>query len=998
MKSRWILQGLGVWFGLISAPGLIQAASTNDFIPYNYDFLSDGTTNMPGMLFVPTNYVGSTQSFPLVIYLHGSGQRLKTNFSNVYGNVTSGDINNLAANAKARNFFLYAPQEPDPTDNWLLGYLENVMRMSSRITRDYNVSPDRIYVTGLSMGGAGTYTVLSHFFDIIAGAVPISANYGDANIVSKMVDTPMWIYHARDDTSSNIVKFSRDEVNNIRIADGKVPIPSWPINTNGHPFYNNGSPYFTDGSTYLAADSVTNFNSPKLHYTEYATGGHTVATWGRAYNETNLYNWLLTQSKTTTPPQLNEVLLFDFGQSKLANFTADGAGRMWNGTTYNHFKTKEPILPFAMTSVGRRTRTSMDVLKAFGSDNAQGPTSVGAPLNYISTVAQDGWVTVANASATNNYGEIAFRGLQPSGAYQVKIWASNLTPDGTHSRQSRYEIGGVTRDLAVDSNTTNTALFSSAVADATGKIQLKVYATPGTNTTTNSRYGQINALELSPVASLSAVNDTQNAFENTPVDIDVLANDGTGSSYTIQSYTNPTSGRAAVSVVTVAGKMQIHYVPEEGYYTDLVPDSFTYTMTDGSGSTSTASVAVTVNSTATANDLILAGGLTGANISVTGDGSSRVLATTDWEVNGSGYGLSGTADSFHYEAADRTGDFQMTVRMKSLTGIGPAARGGLMLRESNDPDARMIYLSTTTGGNYRYGSRNTIGGAVTEVTPADTYSYPNSWLLLKRVGSTVLLAVSNDGQTYQEVASLTLSSLTASVKAGLFSSSGQANVNTRAVMSEYDWTPLATPLSFWKLDETTGTTAVDAMGFQNGGLSGNAAWTTGGRTHGGIALDGTNDWVQVADRPEFGGSALSASLWFKPSILDGNPRALISKRANPTTARAFGLYLHTGNKLFVSVGDLAPVDTGYVVPAANQWYHTAMVFDGALATGRLKVYINGALIYAGQPSISAIPDTYAQLYIGILNTNYGYSFQGVIDEVQMYNTALTPENVAALAQ
>jgi hypothetical protein len=202
--------------------------------------------------------------------------------------------------------------------------------------------------------------------------------------------------------------------------------------------------------------------------------------------------------------------------------------------------------------------------------------------------------------------------------------------------------------------------------------------------------------------------------------------------------------------------------------------------------------------------------------------------------------------------------------------------------------------------------------------------------------------------------------------------------------------------SYWKLNETSGTTAVDATGFKNGGLSGNAAWTINGKMFGGLRLDGTNDFVQVADMPEYGGAAFSVSVWFCPTVLDGQARALISKRASSTTARAFSLYLYTGNKLYASVGDEPPVDTGYVVPAINQWYHAAMVFDGSLATGRLKVYVNGMLQSQSQPAITAIPDTYAQLYLGILNYNYGYSFQGVIDEVKIYNKALAASEVNQL--
>jgi poly(3-hydroxybutyrate) depolymerase len=684
-KRFWAFIGSILGALLVSS---VSAGNLSDFIPYNYDFKSDGTTNMPGRLLIPPTYsAGSGQTYPLVIYFHGSGQRWNAAHTNTDSQVTSADINNLAANAKSRNFFLYAPQEPDPQNNWSVDYVRDAMKMVAKIRREYAINPDKIYVTGLSMGCGGTYIALTHYPEIFAAGVPISGGLLTPAIPDNIGDESVWIFHGRADTT-NPVGAARTAYNLIRTTRGLGSYSAWPSASDPDFFLNQ-------------SDSLP------LRYTEYKNGTHSTSTWGVAYNEAGLYDWLFAQSRAALPPQVGETVLFDFGQGRSNNFVADSQGRCWNGTYYWDFMTLETLVPYAMTSQGYRTSAMLRLVTAFGSDNNSG-VATGTP--YDSIVGQDGWLTKANATASANYGQMEIGGLQPNAPYQIKIYASNTVADGAYNRVSRYEIGEMTADLNVLNNATGQAVFASVTSDGAGSIMLKVYGAPGSPTT---RYGQINALELT-------------ALEPPPV-----------------------------------------------------------------------------------------------------------------------------------------------------------------------------------------------------------------------------------------------------------------------------WAP---PLLRWSYNETYGTVATDTQAFQNGTLLGQATWTTGGHTNGGIILDGTNDGVQAPDRPELGGSALSASLWFKPALLDGNPRGLISKRTGIGIAKAFSLYLHTGNKLFVSVGDEASVDTGFVVPAINQWYHVAMVFDGSLATGRLKVYINGALQSQTQPVLSAIPDTTGPLHVGILNANYGYSFQGVIDEAQIYNTALTPENVAQLAQ
>src|SRR5512133_3434505 len=120
---------LGVIFGLTGA-GAAQGASLSDFRTYNYDLLNDGTVDLPGQLYVPSNY-NPSQKYPLVVYYHGVAE-----VGNNNSQITSGNIDNLLAAAKSRGFFLYAPQTPN---GWGVDPLNRAMSVIGRASKEYSI-------------------------------------------------------------------------------------------------------------------------------------------------------------------------------------------------------------------------------------------------------------------------------------------------------------------------------------------------------------------------------------------------------------------------------------------------------------------------------------------------------------------------------------------------------------------------------------------------------------------------------------------------------------------------------------------------------------------------------------------------------------------------------------------------------------------------------------------------------------------------------------------
>jgi poly(3-hydroxybutyrate) depolymerase len=134
---------------------LAGAANVSDFINFSHP-------SVPGRLYVPPEAADHANPRPLILFLHGSGETGTNNILQINGN-----IDNLLQGAKDNGAFLYAPQATtftwaDPTRT------ANVMSMIDQALLDFNVDPNRLYVTGLSMGGGGVWNMLNRYDDRFA--------------------------------------------------------------------------------------------------------------------------------------------------------------------------------------------------------------------------------------------------------------------------------------------------------------------------------------------------------------------------------------------------------------------------------------------------------------------------------------------------------------------------------------------------------------------------------------------------------------------------------------------------------------------------------------------------------------------------------------------------------------------------------------------------------------------------------------------------------------
>lgn len=165
------------------------------------DYLSAVETNndyaTPYRLYVPEGWEG--QSLPLVIWLHGGGERGDNNIAQVAAN--RGALNFSDATAQAAHpCFVLAPQAQDT--GWDEPALYNVNSIVMQLIDEYGIDASRIYVSGCSMGGAGSKSLMYAYPDMIAGSV-ITANGSftdDPAQLAILAEIPVWLITSADDS------------------------------------------------------------------------------------------------------------------------------------------------------------------------------------------------------------------------------------------------------------------------------------------------------------------------------------------------------------------------------------------------------------------------------------------------------------------------------------------------------------------------------------------------------------------------------------------------------------------------------------------------------------------------------------------------------------------------------------------------------------------------------------------------------------------------------
>jgi predicted peptidase len=134
----------------------------------------------------PRNYA-QQEKCPMILFLHGAGAG--TDNINTVKGYGLGDY------ADAHEDFPFVVIAPQSRGGWEADLLYEVMEEALVY---YKIDETRIYVTGFSMGGAGTFLMAIHYPDLFAAAAPV-CGFGDPELAGSMKDVPCWIFHDEGD-------------------------------------------------------------------------------------------------------------------------------------------------------------------------------------------------------------------------------------------------------------------------------------------------------------------------------------------------------------------------------------------------------------------------------------------------------------------------------------------------------------------------------------------------------------------------------------------------------------------------------------------------------------------------------------------------------------------------------------------------------------------------------------------------------------------------------
>ena len=305
-------------------------------------------------------------------------------------------------------------------------------------------------------------------------------------------------------------------------------------------------------------------------------------------------------------------------------------------------------------------------------------------------------------------------------------------------------------------------------------------------------------------------------------------------------------------------------------------------------------------------------------------------------------------------------------------------------------------------GDYSLVLANTSTGNLTlELPPAGNVSGRLYTIKKTVLANTVLIA----GGPFDSLPELSLSSTTGLPYVSLMSMSGNWHILS---LSGNGAQMGAGNLVCWlKLDETSGTTANDSSGYGNHGTLVNgftfSANSATGVIGGGLSLDGTNDYLHCGDGASLNLTGdLTLSCWVKPTVSSNNQKdyaALMSKAGGGAVGNVgvggYALLVHAGNTIYGITGGHNAYSASGPFLLAETWYHIA--YTHSSITGRI-LYINGieSVKNTSHLAVPQVASSGNNFQVGRYRNNNAQYFNGVFDEVRVYNKCLSPSEIHAL--
>ena len=213
---------------------------------YAFTFQASSGVNLQYWLYFPENF-NTNQQWPLILFLHGSGERGIT-----IERVKDQGLPQILDTQTDIPFIVVSPQLD--SGSWDKR-LEDMNELLDYLTQTLPIASDQLYLTGISLGGFGTWSYALQYTDRFAAIVPIAGGYDEQapEDICKLKDLSIWVFHGEADTAVE-------------------------------PYY---SQVLVDALQACGSDVI---------FTLYPDTSH-ISTWDKAYADPALYEWLLAQSK-----------------------------------------------------------------------------------------------------------------------------------------------------------------------------------------------------------------------------------------------------------------------------------------------------------------------------------------------------------------------------------------------------------------------------------------------------------------------------------------------------------------------------------------------------------------------------------------------------------------------------------------------------------------------------------------------------------------------------
>lgn len=545
--------------------------------------------------YLPQDYNKNSNDYPIVIFLHGIGERGTTStdpttLKNSVQKVANVGLAKYVKYGQQYPFILISPQLKSSYGTWPASYVMDVLNHVKKYLR---INEKRIYITGLSLGGFGTWTTLAAYPDVFAAAVPICSG---GNALSKACaiaseNIPLWAFHG---TSDNIVSYTVT----TKMID--------------------------------AVNACTPKPDPLAKTTLFSGLGHII--WDKVYKETNAVNWMISFTNgSTSGGTTNNAPLVDAGSDKSLTLPTNEV--YIQGTASD---ADGSIASYAWTKVSggaaSLSGTTASKLRAYNLVEGSYVFRLTAKDDKGASKYDDVKVTVA-AQSTTNIAPIANAGPdKTTSSTSITLAGSGTDKDGkiVSYKWEKYSGGAVTL-----TNANSASVTVSGMKDGKYFLRLTVTDDKGATDYDNmqvvvsgsSTSGGGSTANTVPIANAGSDRTTSSSSIT-------LNGSGTDKDGTIASYKWTQYGGAAATLSNAnTANVTISGLKSGKYY-------FRLTVTDNDGATDYDNVLVVVGTTSSASNI--------APVSNAGPDKRITDALASIKLYGSGYDKDGSIVSYKW--------------------------------------------------------------------------------------------------------------------------------------------------------------------------------------------------------------------------------------------------------------------------------------------------------------------------------------------------------------